>query len=72
MDKKLAIAVKREHRQSISGNWQEQLGSIPGVSVVGAGPNRVLVTASEEAEKKIQAEFGADCYIEEIVEREPL
>lgn len=61
------VAVRRESRASAPSDWLETLGSLPGVSVVGASDVRAQVEATAEGAERIRAELGAFCHVEEAV-----
>lgn len=71
MPKTYFVAVRSTSRTTIDKDWQQALSAIPGVSVVGATPNRAQIEATDDAMKAVAKLLGEHFYIEEQVQREP-
>lgn len=66
------IAVKREQRSEAPSDWQERLGRIEGIEVLGGrNPYRVQVRASEEAIRTARHRWGNLLHIEPAILHDP-
>ena len=52
-------------------DWQERIGRVPGVLVVGRAEKRMQFEADPETVRILMAELGPGIVIEEIAERNP-
>lgn len=66
------IAPKREARNRVSGNWENQLRLVEGVEIIGCGPVRIQIRASSSAIEKVREILGEDFLIEALIEHNPL
>lgn len=71
MAESYVVAVRRDQRDSIPGDWLEQLGATKGISVVGSSHGRAQITASKASLAKVREELGEYLHIEPVIPHYP-
>ena len=61
------IAPKRECRDRVAPDWQERLGEIKGIRVLGSLGERVRIQATPEAIDRVRRLLGDTHHIEETI-----
>ena len=66
-ESRYVVAVKRDAAAEAPDDWVEQIGQLPGVSVIGATGKRAQVTADDAGLSRLRAEHGSYMHIEPII-----
>ena len=70
-DEYYIIAPKREYRDRVVPDWQERLGEIKGVRVLGGLGTRIHIQATPEAIDRMRQLLGDTHHIEETIRHLP-
>jgi len=65
------VAVRRDQRDLVPGDWLERVGSTPGVTVLGAHGGRARIEADDEAVRRLRDELGRYLHIEPVIDHYP-
>lgn len=67
--KQVVVAPRAAMRDAVPGDWQEQVASTPGVTVVGRTPGRMQVDATAEGLESATRRLGHLLHFEEVATR---
>lgn len=69
---KVIVAPKRECRDQIPANWQEQVSGIKGIRILGRQPRQMQIEATAEAVQELHVKLESKFHIELAVRHSKL